>query len=51
MIAGEDFISSTRIAFPGTDQQQTVPEPAAVLAWALVAGGALGWRHRRRSAR
>jgi hypothetical protein len=47
VIAGEDFIASTRIAFPGRDNQQ-VPEPATLLAWALIAGGAIAYRRRDR---
>ncbi|WP_152051386.1 hypothetical protein [Tautonia marina] len=53
VIAGEDYISSTRIAFPGSEQggsgDPVVPEPSTVLAWALMAGGAIAYRVRTRS--
>jgi len=50
VIAGEDFLVNTRIAFPGSDNQQ-IPEPATVLAWSLVAGGALAYRLNARRAK
>ncbi|QDV34236.1 hypothetical protein [Tautonia plasticadhaerens] len=50
VIAGEDFIASTRIAFPGKGNQN-VPEPATLLGWALIAGGAIAYRGRNRVSR
>lgn len=49
VVAGEDFIAMTRIQNP---LPQQFPEPATVLAWGLVAGGAACWfrRGRRRPA-
>ncbi|RUL83775.1 hypothetical protein [Tautonia sociabilis] len=50
MIAGEDTLAAVRIA--GDDLSgQNVPEPAAVLAWALVAGAAIAHRVRGRHRR
>ena len=50
VVAGEEYVSKTRIAFPDSGNQN-VPEPAAVLGWALVAGGALAYRVRLRRRR
>lgn len=50
VVAGEDYIFKTKIGFPGGQEPQ-VPEPATLLGWALVGGGAIAWRVRRRAAR
>ncbi|WP_337176888.1 hypothetical protein [Paludisphaera sp.] len=49
-VAGETYLNWTFV--PGTElvPQIPVPEPAAVLAWALI-GGAVAWKARRRPAR
>ncbi len=52
VFAGEDYLSTTRIAFPGRDQgnvgEPVIPEPSTVLAWTLIAGGAIAFRARTR---
>lgn len=47
VVAGEDYIFKTRVGFPSPQEPQ-VPEPAALLAWGSVLGGAAAWRLRRR---
>jgi hypothetical protein len=45
VVAGEDQIPLTHVAFPKVETQ--VPEPATLLSWAILSGGA-GWRLRSR---
>lgn len=47
IVAGEDYIFKTKIGFPSPQEPQ-VPEPAALIGWAIVAGGTLAWRIRQR---
>jgi hypothetical protein len=50
IVAGEDYLFKTRVGFP-SPQEPSIPEPAALIDWAAVAGAALAWRVRRRASR
>jgi hypothetical protein len=45
VVTGKDYVPSTLVSFP---EEQRVPEPAAWMAWVLLAGSGAAWTCRRR---